>query len=1493
MFQTIFAIASGFLYLGNILHELTRGVLALTQRRLHSRFQPTLSPSPPARLIEAPTATWEPLQAARTPPPSSGLIVIESPSPVLSPVFPIHQSSLIAVSHSSLPDLVPFLLLLVFISVSISVLPDFISACKIIFRTTLNFIPAPGFLIKLLNLPRSLYKFAPSNLFSQEFSIRRAVLLVSLALVWTGPPFIASASAAVTLVLFVRGLRTWEWCSPVMNRILLCLGLVEQIDPRTPDVLNTTFEHIESRAYTHSDLSWHRDQLRRSDVQKRTITDLCLAYSQLEVQLEDHERELQQAQAQKEDQEREARTQKLEAEKHRLRVQHIYAEFVESQNTLRTQLEVSRAREEGYKTDLLAAEKEQIRLRSIVASLEGSKKEERLQWEGVVKLAEARSKKAEKAATRLHADFAAAVNSAREAQDQWDDQIQLASENHAAVQSALAKDLQVVRNQLRDAVDHNVRLDVELQSERDRRLRKTQELLDEQARVQDLHEAEKLHLAREAEDAQEQLRALYDMLSQLSAERTPVLDGTSLHPTILPSVEPSSFDDTGQPPPPPKPSHHIGDTALHRVTTASSPPLPKFTHPSPKRGGMLYSPRPAPDLRALTACINGISDAAQVQQAAMDALQEQITQLNLERAQEKELREEAEERLHEELAVTMEKLCAMHDEVARARRDLSQEQAERQQVETRAEDLMCELSTCRAELKEVQDARRTGRIKLVEVNGLLSLIRADLESQKVAGEALEFKCSQAALFSAALRERVIELEAEVETLACKKKRTDLSASPSREPTASIAPRTHLAFSKIHLADTVTKYNTDAQSQHSTYLHASPSLPQLLDLPLPRPSSSSNINHHLHDDQPHIAPYSSQPGFRIDLSEHPDLSLAHHLPPSPSDASSSSTPHPAVSLPVEESVCSMDWPPIERMRFSAGGDTNGGDQNDGINALSRGGTGFPVLDSQQGPSRPPEDPNSTLPSFHTIPFSQSLVEMLLSKPQERGPSSLDYLGFLAMDKASDFHRVSEFRAPVQLQPSTRPDHVPGAQSTCSPMHTAFPSWRLQQIHAYPSDPGEVPPASLDECDGDIDVPAWVPPGTALTCERDTSLSCVSSACETDPWELETQGTAFACSLAREERRYWLADQQDGVQSGDVFGVSQARRLPTPPMLLSELSLNPHKTGSRTLERPDIQQPEELGSLRGTRLDRSHPSPCPNFGATLTQDRHAPVESGPPEVDDALPGRAPPESPPPAGTSAGPGGIAPTQDHRSPCAPQPSDIFTPMLDHQDAQSGSLLHPASQSCAQSAGRSYGALEASSLPTGSKRHSTGSRPKEPLPRLLPGFFEPMTARKATFVEDEDSPSVVGGPGAIRPRDALYRMRAVRPRDIPKLDYGLSEDFVPDPGHMSSNATAGRLAHSDEFAFIIPLDCATSTPRASRIRAVNRLSPAPDEPSIHLPPPPPRAQSMRVPLTSVSNRPQPRSKLVLSDLRASKKGKGRARTYPTPQPPKYPPDPIFDFFGI
>jgi hypothetical protein len=137
--------------------------------------------------------------------------------------------------------------------------------------------------------------------------------------------------------------------------------------------------------------------------------------------------------------------------------------------------------------------------------------------------------------------------------------------------------------------------------------------------------------------------------------------------------------------------------------------------------------------------------------------------------------------------------------------------------------------------------------------------------------------------------------------------------------------------------------------------------------------------------------------------------------------------------------------------------------------------------------------------------------------------------------------------------------------------------------------------------------------------------------------------------------------------------------------------------------------------------------------------------------------------------------------------------------------------------------------------KRTTKSMPQLSPPRLLPGLLDPFTIdSEGTALTDNSSPCA---PGKLRKGGRPDYYRGVsRPRDIPRLDYDLPGDFgesvrsrtvaaFTDPRPILAVPGFGRVAPErqaidpDDFAFIIPPDCATSTPVAARKQASKRGS--------------------------------------------------------------------------
>ncbi|KAH9075585.1 hypothetical protein EDB83DRAFT_2312042 [Lactarius deliciosus] len=850
MLQVVFAFTSRFLYLGDMLRVLARGVLALRNlRAVTSHLMPTLCSPPPIHLLEAPIAPLVPMEEFRTPSSFGGLIVIESPPLVLPSSIPTlgYQSSLVTVAPNRLPDLVPLLLLLAFFSVFVLLLPGLVYVYSTIanrtsafaylsrkiskaysFKPTSSLVPVfslvPAFSLKPVF--RLVHCFFPTQIFSRH----QFVLLASLLLLWTGPPAIASFC---TLVYIIFKLPTYHQFSNTR------CGLLAKRDTQTPLVLNAIYEQILNRTVTYNKLIWYRSPpAEPKQEQARTTTSYLV-----EIQHQYREQELLASLAQ--------HKLELEEEKqHRLRTQRIYSEFVDSQNSLRRQLEVSRTREEELQADLRTAETERRELKDLIAALEASD-----------------------AAFRV--ELTAADSEIRGAAKMFDRQSKLAAEKDHTIRST-TKDLLAVRAGLQDAEDKIARLDAELQSERDLRIRRTKELSDEQAKSQGRHEAEMRHIAKKAEDVQEQLDLLNDILSRpyWTTAHKPRLRN---HATVI------APDDTGQPPPPPlEPIPYVLTRPPDPITKPRSPFTPKSSRLTPERNSRDPTCH-SPDLPGqISARLDRISDTANSWHAGVESLLETICRLEAERVREAESRERSERglqeelaatqeqlratqeglatkkeqlsttqdelattndqlcALQEELAITKEQLCTTQEEVSNTRRELYRGRETLQDMKAHAGDVKRELEACQVKLKGVQDARRAGIVKFFDAVELLRRRRADLESLRVEAEASKSKYSQALSLSSVLRKRVMVLEAEVE-------------------------------------------------------------------------SYSNLSPSSSDDPPHTILGSDNGPLTPDPPERPGLSTTPHTPP-PSQSRIPSSPSrirkcSVASLPVESSVGSVDWPPI--------------------------------------------------------------------------------------------------------------------------------------------------------------------------------------------------------------------------------------------------------------------------------------------------------------------------------------------------------------------------------------------------------------------------------------------------------------------------------------------------------------------------------------------------------------------------------------------------------
>ena len=193
---------------------------------------------------------------------------------------------------------------------------------------------------------------------------------------------------------------------------------------------------------------------------------------------------------------------------------------------------------------------------------------------------------------------------------------------------------------LNDAEDKIMRLDAELERERESPARAMKELLDGQAEMREGHRTHMLRIGSEAKDAQAQLDRLYDVLSRLGAgngdkqssfgkirpfrlrPRLPALRDTG---QPLPLLEP--ILDTG---PGPLPTRRALDPAS-RFSTVSSRHLPRHDCRDPS-----ISDSPTLELGQISTWLEEVSDATKAQWVAMEDLLDRMCQLECERAQEVE-----------------------------------------------------------------------------------------------------------------------------------------------------------------------------------------------------------------------------------------------------------------------------------------------------------------------------------------------------------------------------------------------------------------------------------------------------------------------------------------------------------------------------------------------------------------------------------------------------------------------------------------------------------------------------------------------------------------------------------------------------------------------------------------------------------------------------------------------------------------------------------------
>jgi len=470
-------------------------------------------------------------------------------------------------------------------------------------------------------------------------------------------------------------------------------------------------------------------------------------------------------------------------------------------------MEQSRVHQQDWHANLLAAKHERERRVSTLG--ESDKKRQ-----GV----KARCAEAEVIASKLRADLTAAM-------DHLDRQTEAASSKDHIIQSVTEKS-QVTHVRLKYAEDKITHLNAKLQRERDRRLRKTKELLDEQVRVQDRLESEIHRLKQDARDAQVRVQdrlesEIYRLKQEAQDAQVRVQDYHEFeihrlkqeaqdaqvrvqdcHESEIHRLEQEAQDaqvtaqdrheseihrlkqeaqdaqeqlDTlrgamsqlyadGR-----SPLEHDHSTRCQLPTTRlydnCQPPLPpeRIYSPGTNVGSSSLSTKSSP----YSTHQDPISEVTQDHRAALKKLFERMRQGEDESAQDavKSNSDQQESRLQGELAVAKEQLYLAEEEVLTLRRDEDQTREALRGVKTHLASLRSEWEMYKAMLREAQYARRSNMTQLAEVIELLCVSQAELEESK-------FSCSQVTFLCAALQDRVRELETKVKELKITPVHTD-------------------------------------------------------------------------------------------------------------------------------------------------------------------------------------------------------------------------------------------------------------------------------------------------------------------------------------------------------------------------------------------------------------------------------------------------------------------------------------------------------------------------------------------------------------------------------------------------------------------------------------------------------------------------------------------------------------------------------------------------
>jgi hypothetical protein len=167
-------------------------------------------------------------------------------------------------------------------------------------------------------------------------------------------------------------------------------------------------------------------------------------------------------------------------------------------------------------------------------------------------------------------------------------------------------------------------------------------------------------------------------------------------------------------------------------------------------------------------------------------------------------------------------------------------------LEAHVRALEHELDICQAAVREAQDAQHASEVKFTEATELLRVHRSESESSMARAEESQFRWSQVTFLCAALRERVTELESKVKKLKSARKHRAHSNSHSHRLTGTCTGMRALDLRCLvclyirALSDLeAVAHDPGLREFSSIHMTVPPSMPRLLDLPLPPSSSPSN------------------------------------------------------------------------------------------------------------------------------------------------------------------------------------------------------------------------------------------------------------------------------------------------------------------------------------------------------------------------------------------------------------------------------------------------------------------------------------------------------------------------------------------------------------------------------------------------------------------------------------------------------------------------------